>query len=65
MKLYRIQYEGGYSHVEAEDFAQAVHLWRAWIVKEFGPDSGWDDGSDPESVTIVDDSAVIRDPRKL
>lgn len=60
MNLYGIAYEGGRCHVEAEDFAQAVEKWRAWMKDQFGPDSGWDDLSQPESVTLVDDVGVIR-----
>ena len=59
MSLYRVEFEGGVRHVEAGSFANAVIVWRSWIIGEFGPDSGWDQNSDPDSVTRIDEESVL------
>ena len=61
MKVYQVRYEGGDHVVEAESFGLAVVLWRAAMIAEFGPDSGWDSTSEPESVTCIGDEPVIRE----
>lgn len=64
MNLYAIHSEDGIDHVEAASFGEAVSLWRAAKVAEFGEGSGWDDESQPESVHLLDTSPVIREAAK-
>lgn len=60
MKLYRIEYESDFRHVEAATYGDALSLWRGVMMSGFGPDAGWTCDSDPDSVVLVDDDPVIR-----
>ena len=59
-RLYRVEFDGGFRHVIATSFGDAVLKWRNRMIADFGPGSGWDDSSEPETVSCVDDDEVIR-----
>ena len=47
--------------VEASGMGEAIRLYMAAMVKEFGADSGWDDeGAEPGSVQIISEDPVVR-----
>jgi len=61
MKVYRVTGEGELRYVEATSFGEAIRLFMAAMVTEFGPDSGWDaPGAEPEQVELMSDEPVIR-----
>ena len=62
-KLYRVEFEGGFRHIEASSFGRALFAWRQCMMLEFGsdPDSGWDLKSEPDSITLVDHEPVFID----
>ena len=60
-KVYRVEFEGGFRHVEATSFGRALFIWRTSMIREFGPDSGWDLQSEPEGIEVVDHEPVFRE----
>lgn len=47
--------------VEATGMGEAIRLYMAAMVTEFGADSGWDDeGAEPGSVQLICESPVVR-----
>ena len=60
MNLYHVQFEGTSYWIEARDFHGAINAWTAHVAKEWGTD--FDGTEQPESVALVHDSGVIREP---
>ena len=47
--------------VEATGMGEAIRLYMAAMVREFGKDSGWDEeGAEPGSVQLICDWPVVR-----
>lgn len=62
LRLYHIQADGESDWVEAASVADAVRIWRAAKIEEYGAtDSGWWETTEPDSVHMVSDEPVIRD----
>lgn len=56
MNLYSVTFDNCTEFVEAADFASAIALWREHNVEN----NDMDDWQQPESVTLVSESPVIR-----
>ncbi len=58
MKLYLIRWDGSNYYIVADDFGDAIELWRLHIAELFGGDlPEW-----PDAIELVSDDGVIQAP---
>lgn len=60
MNLYLVLYDGQPYYIEARTFPGAIDTWRQHVAEEWGED--FDGTEQPESVALVHEKAVIREP---
>lgn len=60
MSLYLIQYDSEPYYVEARDFHRAIRTWTQHVKILWGTD--FDGTEEPESVALVHEDAVLREP---
>jgi len=58
MKLYHVQFDGASFFIEAENYADAVAIWKAHVKVLWEND--YDGTEEPESVHLIHDEPVIK-----
>lgn len=57
IKLYLIHFDGEGDYIEAQNFSEAVDIWKSGMKREQGED--WEE-EEPESVALIHEKAVWR-----
>jgi hypothetical protein len=59
-RLYEVSHDGDVTVVLAAGIPQAIRKWAAHHVQKYGPNSGWTEDDEPESIRLVSTSDLIK-----